>query len=149
MISSVVSLASTGNDRREVWFENVPPKDTHSSTYLDHGRCTIAVALVPFTGGFLRLENPEALQDHLHRVAVHFRDISVVQQYRRNRLLCKSSSLECVSDSLACSVLANVPVEAFIPPNLACVKRVVRGVNSSLTPLKVLDLLSSAGFTSG
>lgn len=143
-----MSLTSPGNERRDAWFANVLPKDVNLSMYMDHGLRTIPVALVPSSGGSLRLKNPKFLQEHLLRASAHFREISVVQQYGKNGLLCKSASLDCVSDLLACTVFANVPVEAFIPPHLACVKGVVRNVDSSLTPLEVLDLFSPAGVTS-
>ena len=42
-------------------------------------------------------------------------------------------------------MFATTPVSAFIPPHLACVKGLIRGVDVNLTPTEVLEIFAEAG----
>lgn len=57
-----------------------------------------------------------------------------VRQYGRAGVLGRSKDLDCVADVLRCASFASVPVNAFIPPHLACVEGIVRDVDPTHSP---------------
>lgn len=127
------------------WSASLPNDELPLEYFFRSGVGSIPVALVPSSGGFIRLNNPKAIQVELQAMTPHFQLISDVRQFGRGGLVCRSSDPSCVSDILKCKTFASVPVSAFIPPHLACTKGIVRGVDSTLTPAETLEKLSDAG----
>lgn len=128
-----------------LWSASVSPQDLPVDIFLRNGITSVPVALVPTTDGIIRMKNPKTIQAELRTVTAHYQNITEVRQFGRGGIVCFSSDQPCVQDLLKCSAFASCPVSAFIPPHLACVKGIVRGVDVNLTPPEVLDLFSPAG----
>lgn len=127
------------------WSASLSPDDLPLESFFRSGVSSIPVALVPSSGGFIRLNNPQAVQAELQAMTRHFQMISDVRQFGRGGIVCRSSDPTCVADLLKSKIFASVPVSAFIPPHLACTKGIVRGVDSRLSPTETLEKLSDAG----
>lgn len=127
------------------WSASLPPQDIPVDQFLRNGIPAVPVALVPSNDGFIRMKNPKVIQAELRAVTSHFHSITEVRQFGRGGILCFSSDQLCVQDLLKCSSFATNPVSAFIPPHLACVKGIVRGVDVNLTPSEVLEMFAMTG----
>ncbi|KAH9375578.1 hypothetical protein HPB48_017123 [Haemaphysalis longicornis] len=137
LASEVVSMAT--------WSATLAASSLPLETFKRHGVESIAVALVPAGDGVLRAKNSKLLKEHLKLVSQHYMGISEIRQYGRAGLLCRSKNLDCVADLLRCTSFASVPLNAFIPTHLACVKVIVREVDPSQSPDEVLDEFKMAG----
>lgn len=127
------------------WTASLPNHEIPLDFFPRSGVSSIPVAIVPASGGFIKLNNPQATQEALHAATPLYQTISDVRQFGRGGILCRSPDQTCVADLLKCTSFAAIPVRAFIPTHLACTKGVVRGVDSSLTPTETLEKLSAAG----
>ncbi|KAH8041768.1 hypothetical protein HPB51_017890 [Rhipicephalus microplus] len=116
---------------------------------------SIPVALVPSSGGFIRLNNPKAIQVGLQAMTPHFQLISDVRQFGRGGLVCRSSDPSCVSDILKCKTFASVPLlRTPVAPvdnygacdlNCVCVRRnAVMGHGDADMPQGVIVALSTS-----
>lgn len=132
---------------REQWSATVALEHLPLEKFGRNGLSIIPVALMPSDGGVIRLKNPKLIQEQLKQASALYQDISDVRQYGKGGIICKSNNLNCVSDLLRCTQFASLPVTPFIPAHLACVKGVVRGVDTSLSPVELLDLFSEVGAT--
>lgn len=130
------------------WAASIRPQDVQLEALKRSGVGSIPVALVPVSDGFIRLKNPRAVQAALRAATEKFEHITEVRPFGRGGVLCRSSDETCVADLLKCTIFASLQVSAFIPPHLACVKGIVRGVDVQMTPQEVLEQFSVAGVTS-
>lgn len=142
-----MSLSSPGQ-RSFLWTASLPNNDIPIEAFLRSGIHSVPVALVPTNGGYIRVKNPKVTQEELRKATPHFQSITDVRQFGRGGILCCSPDQTCVSDLLQCQMFANHPVRPFIPPHLACVKGLVRGVDASLCASEVLEMFSPAGAVS-
>lgn len=142
-----MSVSSPGQ-RPALWSASVPPQDLPLELFLRNGTRSVPVALVPTTGGFIRMKNPKTIQTELRAITPHSLLITEVRQFGRGGILCCSPDKACIQDLLKCTTFASHPVSSFIPPHLACCKGLVRGVDASLSPAEVLDIFSPAGVIS-
>lgn len=113
--------------------------------FLSSGVSSLPVALVPTNGDSIRMKNPKSIQEELRKVTEHYQLITEVRQFGGGGILCCSPDQACVADLLKCTIFASLPVSCLIPPHLACVKGLVRGVHLSLTPPEILKMFSVAG----
>lgn len=128
-----------------LWSASLPSQELPVDLFLRNGISSVPVALVPSNDGIIRMKNPKMIQTELRAATTHYQSITEVRQFGKGGILCFSSDQLCVRDLLKCSVFATNPVSAFIPPHLACVKGLVRGVDVNLTPTEILDMFSEAG----
>lgn len=128
-----------------LWSASLPPQELPVDLFLRNGISSVPVAIVPNNEGVIRMKNPKVIQAELRSATAHFHSITEVRQFGKGGILCFSSDQLCVRDLLKCSVFATNPVSAFIPPHLACVKGLVRGVDVNMTPAEVLEMFSEAG----
>lgn len=141
-----MALGSPGTSMAS-WSASLAASSLSLEAFKRHGVESIPVALVPAGDGVIRAKNSKLLQEQLKLVSQHFMAISEVRQYGRAGLLCRSKDLDCVADLLRCTSFASVPVNAFIPPHLACAKGIVRDVDPTLSPEEVLEEFKMAGVT--
>lgn len=141
-----MALGSPGNGMAS-WSASLPPSDVPLEAFKRHGVESIPVALVPAADGVIRAKNSKFLQEQLKQLSQNYMAISEVRKYGKVGLLCRSKNLDCVADLLRCTSFASVPVSAFIPPHLACVKGIVRDVDPSQSPGEVLEEFKMAGVT--
>lgn len=80
------------------------------------------------------------MQAKLGDVSLCYRDITCVRHYGRNGIICKSGNLSCVRELLRRKYFSELQVNAFFPACIACVKGIVRGVDTSVSSADVLDL---------
>lgn len=139
-----MSRNSPGQDR-SLWTASLHSDDLPIDLFLRSGVSSVPVALVPLGGHFIKLNNPKAIQEHLHAVTPNYQSITDVRQFGRGGIVCRSPDQACVKDLLKCSSFASIPVSAYIPPHLACTKGIVRGVDAQLSPAETLEKLSVAG----
>lgn len=137
-----------GDKGRDGWSASIPSSDLDLDLFTSHNLRIIPVALVSSSEGSLPAKNPKLLQNYLRLTSSHFKEITEVRPYGKTGIILKSASIDCVRDLLACTTFGSVPVSAFIPSHLACVKGVVRDVDCSLSPAEVLELFSPAGAVS-
>lgn len=130
------------------WAASIRPQDLPVETLKRSGVTCIPVALVPVSGGAIRLKNPRIVQAALRAATERFEQISEVRPFGKGGVLCKSSDETCVADLLKCTTFASHQVSAFVPPHLACVKGIIRGVDVQMTPHEILDEFAVAGVTS-
>lgn len=113
--------------------------------FLRNGVASVPVALVPSNDGVIKMKNPKVIQSELKAATTHYHTITEVRQFGKGGIVCFSPDQLCVKDLLKCSMFATNPVSAFIPPHLACVRGIVRGVDINMTPAEVLEMFSEAG----
>lgn len=112
---------------------------------MTNGLSETPVAFVSSGEGSLELKNPKAVQENLRLIIPQYEYITEAKQFGGHAVVVKSANLECVSQLLCGSTLGGLPVKALIPPHLACVKGVVRGVDSFPDAAEVLDQFVSLG----
>lgn len=142
-----MSIDSPGQGT-SMWSASLRPQDLPLEVLKRSGVSCIPVALVPVSGGAIRLKNPRAVQAALRAATERFDQISEVRPFGKGGILCKSSDETCVSDLLKCTAFASHQVSAFVPPHLACVKGIIRGVDVQMTPQEILEQFAVAGVTS-
>lgn len=138
----------SGPGQGSPWSASRPTESVPLECFLRNGVNTLPVALVPTDGGSIRLTESESFQEELRAITEHFIDISEVRRFGKTGILCKSSNVQCLNDLLNCTRFAHTAVRAFVPPHLACVKGIVRGVPTNITPEAFLKMLSPAGVVS-
>lgn len=139
-----MSVSSPGQ-ANPAWSASLASNDLPIDLFLRSGLNSVPVALVPTNGESIRMKNPKLIQEELRNATPHYQQITEVRQFGRGGILCCSPDQACIADLLKCTIFASHPVSCFVPPHLACVKGLVRGVDSSLTPSEVLDMFSVAG----
>lgn len=127
------------------WSATLQPSEIALEHFAANGVPAIPVAFLPPAEFAIRLKNPKLILDNLQQVTSHYRDVTEVKQFGKNGIVCRSRNLSCVSDLLGCTSFAGIPVRPFIPQHLACVKGVIRGLDSSMDATEVLDQLSDLG----
>lgn len=138
----------SGPGQGSPWSASRPTESVPLECFLRNGVSTLPVALVPTDGGSIRLTESERFQEELRGITEHFVDISEVRRFGKTGILCKSSNVQCLNDLLNCTRFTSIAVRAFVPPHLACVKGIVRGVPTDITPEALLKMLSPAGVVS-
>lgn len=133
---------------REAWSASLALQDLPLGRYGRNSLSIVPVALDPSDGGIIRLKSTKNIQEKLSQASPQYRDISDVRQYGKGGAICKSANLACIGVLLRCPNLASHPISPFIPSHLACVKGVVRDIESTLSPAEVLELFSEVGVTS-
>ncbi|KAH8020735.1 hypothetical protein HPB51_003223 [Rhipicephalus microplus] len=128
-----------------LWSASLPPQEIPVDQFLRNGVPAVPVALVPSNDGFIPMKKPKVVQAELRAATSHFHSITEVRQFGRGGILCFSSDQLYVQDILKCSSFTTNPANDFIPPHLACVKGIVRGVDVNLTPSEVLEMLAVTG----
>lgn len=138
----------SGPGQGSPWSASRPAESVPLECFLKNGVSSLPVALVPTDGGAIRLSETEVFQEELRNISGHFLDISEVRRFGKTGILCRSSNIQCLTDLLAATRFAFIAVRAFIPPHLACVKGIVRGVPTNISPEAFLKMVSPAGVTS-
>lgn len=127
------------------WSAHLQPSEICLDHFTTNGVPAIPVVFLPPADSSIRLKNPKLLQGCLQQVTSSYREVSEVRQFGKNGIVCRSRNLSCVADLLNCTTFAGLPVSPFIPQHLACVKGVIRGIDSSMDAVEVLEQLSHLG----
>ncbi|XP_064475692.1 uncharacterized protein LOC135389586 [Ornithodoros turicata] len=139
-------MPATSSGPDPYWSASVNLRSVPLDLFRANGFASIPVVLKPSNGAIIRSKkNPKALLQGLEAATPDFRDIAEVRQYGRGGIVCKSANLNVIRSLLATSSFGGVPVDAFIPHHLACVKGVVRGVDVFLPASEILGLFADVG----
>lgn len=108
------------------WSASLAAHELQLEAFLNNGLRKVPVALVPANGGSISLKSAKFIEGELKSVSAHFLDVEEVRPYGKSGVLCLSANLDCVADLLKCTSFASLPVNAFVPAHLACVRGIVR-----------------------
>lgn len=138
----------SGPGQGSPWSASRPTESVPLQSFFRNGVSCLPVALVPTDGGAIRLSESELFQQDLRKITGRYLDIEEVRRFGKTGILCRSSNVECLTELLACTRFAHTSVRAFIPPHLACVKGIVRGVPTNISPEAFLKMLAPADVVS-